>query len=122
MSFWFDRSRAVRKVSCSSPSRTRRVRPIWSSLFEKRRRVVLGSSMMAINLKIQREGDAVHLVPQPLFDLSGGLSGLADRDTSPYRRAGETSLRMAAGRTQGTSRSLRFSRRASSSRISTTTP
>jgi error-prone DNA polymerase len=49
-------------------------------LFEKRRRVVLGSSMMAINGKIQREGDVVHLVAQQLFDLSGDLSGLGDRD------------------------------------------
>jgi len=53
---------------------------VWPSLFEKRRRVVLGSSMMAINGKIQREGDVVHLVAQQLFDLSGDLSGLADRE------------------------------------------
>lgn len=44
---------------------------VWPSPFEKRRRVVLGSSMMAINGKIQREGDVVHLVAQQLFDLSG---------------------------------------------------
>ncbi|TCL66457.1 error-prone DNA polymerase [Rhizobium sp. BK251] len=54
---------------------------VWPSLFERRRRVVLGSSMMAINGRIQREGDVVHLVAQQLFDLSGDLSGLADRDT-----------------------------------------
>jgi error-prone DNA polymerase len=53
---------------------------VWPSLFEKRRRVVLGSSMMAINGKIQREGDVVHLIAQQLFDLSGDLSGLADLD------------------------------------------
>ncbi|NYJ12823.1 DNA polymerase III alpha subunit [Rhizobium leguminosarum] len=47
----------------------------WPSL-SKRRRVVLGSSMMEINGKIQREGDVVHLMAQQLFD----LSGLADRD------------------------------------------
>lgn len=54
---------------------------VWPSLLEKRRRVVLGSSMMAINGRIQREGDVVHLVAQMLFDLSGDLSGLADRDS-----------------------------------------
>ncbi|SCB37508.1 error-prone DNA polymerase [Rhizobium hainanense] len=53
---------------------------VWPSLFEKRRRVVLGASMMAINGRIQREGDVVHLVAQQLLDLSGDLSGLADRD------------------------------------------
>jgi error-prone DNA polymerase len=54
---------------------------VWPSLFEKRRRVVLGSSMMAINGRIQREGDVVHLVAQMLFDLSGDLADLADRDS-----------------------------------------
>ncbi|QRM51711.1 DNA polymerase III subunit alpha (plasmid) [Rhizobium sp. BG6] len=53
---------------------------VWPSLFEKRRQVVLGSSMMAINGRIQREGDVVHLVAQQLFDLSSDLSALADRD------------------------------------------
>ncbi|QCM14107.1 DNA polymerase III subunit alpha (plasmid) [Agrobacterium tumefaciens] len=54
---------------------------VWPSLFEKRRRIVLGSSMMAINGRIQREGEVVHLVAQQLFDLSGDLVGLADLDT-----------------------------------------
>lgn len=53
---------------------------VWPSLFERRRRVVLGSSMMAINGRIQREGEVVHLVAQQLFDLSADLSGLADMD------------------------------------------
>jgi len=53
---------------------------VWPKLFEKRRRIVLGASMMAINGRIQREGDVVHLVAQQLLDLSGDLSGLADRD------------------------------------------
>lgn len=53
---------------------------VWPSLFERRREVVLGSSMMAINGRIQREGEVAHLVAQQLFDLSRDLSGLADRD------------------------------------------
>ncbi|NEI65026.1 error-prone DNA polymerase [Rhizobium leguminosarum] len=53
---------------------------IWPQLFERSRRVALGASMMAINGRIQREGDVVHLVAQQLFDLSGSLTGLADRD------------------------------------------
>ncbi|MBB3980355.1 error-prone DNA polymerase [Rhizobium azooxidifex] len=53
---------------------------VWPSLFERRRQVVLGSSMMAINGRIQREGEVVHLVAQRLFDLSRDLSGLADRE------------------------------------------
>ncbi|MBN9138740.1 MAG: hypothetical protein J0I92_22165, partial [Phyllobacterium sp.] len=50
-------------------------------LFERRRRVVLGSSMMAINGRIQREGEVVHLIAQQLFDLSVDLSSLSERDT-----------------------------------------
>ncbi len=37
--------------------------------------------MMAINGRIQREGGVVHLVAHQLFDLSGDLWGLADRDS-----------------------------------------
>ncbi|WP_438748295.1 error-prone DNA polymerase [Pararhizobium sp. O133] len=55
---------------------------VWSKLFERRRRIVLGASMMAINGRIQREGAVVHLVAQQVFDLSSDLSGLADRDTA----------------------------------------
>ncbi len=53
---------------------------VWPSLFERRRQVVLGASMMAINGRIQREGEVVHLVAQQLFDLTSDLSSLADRD------------------------------------------
>ncbi|MBB4351784.1 error-prone DNA polymerase [Aliirhizobium cellulosilyticum] len=53
---------------------------VWPSLFEKRRRVVLGASMMAIHGKIQREGEVVHLIARQLEDLSGDLAALSDRD------------------------------------------
>jgi error-prone DNA polymerase len=35
---------------------------------------------MAINGRIQREGEVAYLVAQQLFDLSSDLVGLADRD------------------------------------------
>jgi error-prone DNA polymerase len=54
---------------------------VWPKVFERQRRIVLGASMMGINGRIQREGDVVHLIAQQLFDLTGDLSGLADRDT-----------------------------------------
>ncbi len=37
--------------------------------------------MMAINGRIQREGEVVHLVAQRLFDLLADLVGLADLDS-----------------------------------------
>ena len=55
---------------------------VWPKLFEKSRRVVLGASMMAIQGKIQREGEVVHLIARQLFDLTADLSGLADRDAA----------------------------------------
>jgi error-prone DNA polymerase len=53
---------------------------VWSTLFERQRRIVLGSSMMGIHGKVQREGEVVHLIARQLFDLSADLSALADRD------------------------------------------
>nr|CAI0341068.1 hypothetical protein SHINE37_60036 [Rhizobiaceae bacterium] len=41
---------------------------VWPKLLERRRHVVLGSSMMAINGRIQREGEVVHLIAQKMFD------------------------------------------------------
>ncbi len=61
---------------------------VWPSLFERSRKVVLGASMLAINGKVQREGDVVHLVAQQLFDLSSDLSQLADRDIDFKHPAG----------------------------------
>jgi len=52
---------------------------IWPKVFERQRRLVLSASMLAINGKIQREGDVVHLVAQRLFDLSEDLGQLGER-------------------------------------------
>jgi error-prone DNA polymerase len=53
---------------------------VWPSLFERQRRILMGANMMAINGKIQREGEVVHLVAQRLFDLSSNLAGISARD------------------------------------------
>jgi error-prone DNA polymerase len=53
---------------------------VWPKLFEKSRRIVLGSSMIAVQGKVQREGEVAHLIARQLFDLTADLSGLADRD------------------------------------------
>jgi error-prone DNA polymerase len=65
---------------------------VWPKLFERQRRLVLSSSMLAINGKIQREGDVVHLVAQRLFDLSEDLGRLGERDVQfplPHGRGDE---------------------------------
>jgi len=78
---------------------------------------------MAINGKIQREGDVVHLVAQQLFDLSGDLSGLADREIDfklPTGRGDEFAHRSPGSPFRGIVR-RRLSRGTSSSPISTST-
>lgn len=64
---------------------------VWPTLFEKRRRIVLGSSMMAINGRIQREGEVVHLVAQQLFDWSQAIwpLWLIVTNSSSERRRGQ---------------------------------
>ncbi|MGB3389318.1 MAG: error-prone DNA polymerase [Pseudaminobacter sp.] len=53
---------------------------IWPHVFERQRRVVLGSSMLGVKGKIQREGEVVHLVARHLSDLSADLASLGDRE------------------------------------------
>lgn len=51
---------------------------VWVKVFEKFRRVLLSSSMLAVRGKIQREGDVVHLVAHSLTDLSGELASVRE--------------------------------------------
>jgi error-prone DNA polymerase len=53
---------------------------IWPDLYEKQRRVILSSSMMAVYGRIQREGEVVHLIAHRLTDLSPELVSVGDRD------------------------------------------
>lgn len=61
---------------------------IWPSLFERQRRLILSSGMMACRGKVQREGEVIHVVADQLTDLSGMLRGLGqDADTHDDLRA-----------------------------------
>jgi error-prone DNA polymerase len=65
---------------------------IWAKVFEKFRRVVLGSGMIGVKGRVQREGDVVHIVAHELLDLSGELASVGSRDTGfplPHRRGDE---------------------------------
>ena len=55
---------------------------IWPSLYEKQRRIILSSGMMAVFGCIQREGEVVHLVAHRLTDLSSELASLGERETA----------------------------------------
>ena len=65
---------------------------VWVKVFEKFRRVLLSSSMLAVRGRIQREGEVVHLVANQLIDLSGDLASVGNRDTPfplPHGRGDE---------------------------------
>ncbi|HAC00780.1 MAG TPA: error-prone DNA polymerase [Brevundimonas sp.] len=53
---------------------------VWPAIYEQHRRVILGSSLIAVQGRIQREGEVVHLVAAKLFDLSDRLARIGEKD------------------------------------------
>ena len=49
---------------------------VWSSLFERERRIVLGARLMGVTGEVQREGEVVHLIAHKLEDRTALLGGL----------------------------------------------
>lgn len=65
---------------------------VWPNVFEKQRRELLGSAMMSVKGRIQREGVVVHLVAQWLTDMSSMLSAVGKREDGfklPHGRGDE---------------------------------
>ncbi|ODN71755.1 Error-prone DNA polymerase [Methylobrevis pamukkalensis] len=56
---------------------------VWPTLFERQRAIVLAASMIAVNGRVQREGEVIHLVAQRLFDFTPLLHGLGGREETP---------------------------------------
>jgi len=52
---------------------------IWPSLFEKQRRLILSSGMIACRGRVQREGMVIHVVAEHMLDLSDLLRSVGDR-------------------------------------------
>ena len=52
---------------------------VWSSLFERQRRIVLSASMLGCRGRVQREGDVIHVVAEQLEDLSDLLRSVGNR-------------------------------------------
>jgi error-prone DNA polymerase len=88
---------------------------IWPSLYERQRRIILAAGMIAVQGRIQHEGEVVHLVANHLTDLSANLAGVGDRDDGfplPHGRATNSTTAVPAstpaicrrrGRSRGTS-------------------
>jgi error-prone DNA polymerase len=55
---------------------------IWPKLYERQRRMILSAGMMAVQGRIQREGEVVHLVARRVTDLSEELASVGGRDTA----------------------------------------
>lgn len=53
---------------------------IWEKVFEKFRRTVLGSGMIGIKGRVQREGEVIHIVAHHLTDLSAELASIGARE------------------------------------------
>ena len=55
---------------------------VWPDLYEKQRRTILTSGMMAVYGRVQREGEVVHLIAHRLTDLSPELACIGERDAA----------------------------------------
>ncbi|MGI4803009.1 MAG: OB-fold nucleic acid binding domain-containing protein, partial [Janthinobacterium lividum] len=53
---------------------------VWPSIFERQRRLILASSMMAAHGKLQKEGGIIHVIVERLVDLSDLLRQVGERD------------------------------------------
>ena len=55
---------------------------VWQKIFERYRRVILSSSMIAVRGRVQREGEVVHLVAHRIVDLSRDLASVGQREAA----------------------------------------
>lgn len=53
---------------------------VWQKVFERFRRAILSSGMIAVHGRIQREGEVVHLVAHRITDLSRDLASVGERE------------------------------------------
>jgi error-prone DNA polymerase len=54
---------------------------VWPKVFEEYRRIVMGSRLLGVQGRVQREGLVIHLVAERLWDWSAELDSIADIDT-----------------------------------------
>ncbi len=54
---------------------------VWPTVFERQRRLILGSGMLACRGRLQTEGGVTHVIADELTDLSELLRSVGQRDT-----------------------------------------
>jgi error-prone DNA polymerase len=60
---------------------------VWPSVFEAYRRILLGSEVIGVRGRVQREGIVVHVVAEELLDLTDRLRALAPANDDPMPRS-----------------------------------
>ena len=66
---------------------------VWTNVFEKYRRVVLGAAMMGVRGQVQREGEVIHVIAQRLENLSSLLASIGQRrDIADIYRVGRADV------------------------------
>ncbi|KAA0572548.1 hypothetical protein FZ983_31890 [Azospirillum sp. B21] len=60
---------------------------VWKKLFEQRRRIILGASMLAVKGRVQIEGEVIHLIAEQLVDQTDLLRSVGSREM-PTQPAG----------------------------------
>jgi len=60
---------------------------IWKDVFERHRRILLGARLLAVQGRLQREGEVIHIVAEDLIDFSHYLNRLVDKDRTPLNLA-----------------------------------
>ena len=53
---------------------------VWPKIFDANRRTVMGSRLLGVTGRVQREGLVIHVVAERLFDWSAELDRIADID------------------------------------------
>lgn len=53
---------------------------VWPKVFEAHRRIVMGSRLLGVKGRVQREGPVIHLVAEQLWDWSADLDRIAEID------------------------------------------
>jgi DNA-directed DNA polymerase III PolC len=53
---------------------------VWPKVFDAHRRIVMGSRLLGVRGRVQREGLVIHLVAEQLWDWSAELDSIADID------------------------------------------
>nr|WP_193557285.1 error-prone DNA polymerase [Microvirga pakistanensis] len=84
---------------------------IWSTVFEKHRRLILSTGMIGCRGRLQREGGVTHLIAEHLIDLSDLLRSVGSRDEPLRLRHGRGDEAKA-----GTRETLRLDTKAASER------